>query len=281
MHVECAGFESNISGRPAEDFPPTATVEDGHIAVVDPKEFRQAISQVVFAAASDDSRPVLTGVFGEVSGNHIKLVAADGFRLAVKTLELADTAAEGFKFLVPARTLSEVARLLNNQESNVEFTVTPNRSQVVFRLEEVEIVSSLLSGNYPKYSNLIPSTHATRMCVNSDDFKRATRTASIFARNNGGIVRLQSGESDSGANLLRISAQTEEIGDNKGEIPVRIEGEAESKIAFNVSYLTDFLNVVEGDVVMELTSASSPGVVKPDNSEGYTVVIMPMFVQWP
>ncbi len=280
VHVECAGFESNISGRPAEDFPPIPTVTDGHVAVVNPKDFQQAISQVVFAAASDDNRPVLTGVFGEVEGNDMKLVAADGFRLAVTSVVLSDTPAEGFEFLVPARTLSEVGRLLNNQESDVEFTVTPRRTQVVFRLDEVEIVSTLLAGKFPAYSNLIPAAHSTQICANSDDFRRATRTASIFARDNGGIVRLQSEGSGGGEEFLRISAQSDEIGDNKGVIPVRIEGETESKIAFNVNYLTDVLDVVQGEVVMELSSAASPGVVKPGDSDDYKVVIMPMFVQW-
>ncbi len=280
INVKCAGFECNISGTPASDFPPIPTVKDGHMATVEPGVFQEAISQVVFAAAADDNRPVLSGVYGEVSADEMKLVAADGFRLAIKSVALGKPAEEDFTFLVPAKTLSEVGRLLNNQEGSVEFTVTPNDNQVVFRLEEVEIVSNLLSGAFPNYENLIPAGHKTRVVVNSDDFRRATRSAAIFARDNGQVVRLQSGANAKGEEHLCISAQTEEVGDNKGEIPASFEGETDAKIAFNSRYLTDFLNTVEGDVHVDLNSDSTPGVVKPVDSDKYQVIIMPMFVQW-
>ncbi len=280
LNVKCVSFESNISGSPADDFPPIPAVEGGLAAKIEPDVLREAISRVSFAAATEDSRPVLTGVKTEISGDDFKFAAADGFRLAVYSGKLAEPPSEDIEFLIPARVLNEISRLLGIQQKSVEFMVTPSSNQALFRVEDVEIVSSLIAGNFPNYNQLIPQSHTTRVVLNSDDFLRATRTAAIFARDGSGIIRLQMGAGEEDApGHLTVSSRAEEVGDNEGQLGAKVEGE-DAKIAFNSKYLTDVLDVLSGDVAMEVSSPSSPGVLKPVEGDDYVHVVMPMFVQW-
>ena len=280
LNIKCVSFESNISGTPADDFPPIPAVADGVAAKIEPGVLREAIDRVSFAAAVEDSRPVLTGVKTEITGSDFKFAAADGFRLAVYSGKLAEPPSEDIEFLIPARVLSEISRLLGTQQRAVEFMVTPSSNQALFRVEDVEIVSSLIAGSFPNYNQLIPQSHTTRVVIDSDNFLRATRIAAIFARDGNGIIRLQaSGGEEEAPGRLTVSSRSEEIGDNEGQLGAAVEGE-DAKIAFNTQYITDVLEVINGDVAMEVSSPSSPGVIKPAEGEDYVHVVMPMYVQW-
>ena len=281
LALRCARFEANINGTDAEDFPPIPTVESGVTARVERGVLRDAIDYVAFAAATEDSRPVLTGIKVEMSGDDFTFAAADGFRLAVFKQKLASEVDEDLSFIVPARALQEVNRLIGSQEGPVEFMVTPSKSQVLFRLEGVEIVSQLIQGTFPNYSQLIPDKYEARVVVERAAFLSATRTASIFARDGSGIVRLQATAADGAPGRLTISSRAEELGDNQGEIDATIEGGEESKIAFNSKYLAEVLDVLgEGEVSLETTTPSSPGVLRGSGNDSYVHVVMPMFVQW-
>ena len=281
LELKCARFEARISGVDAKDFPPIPKVDEGITTKVEVEALRQGISQVVFAAATEESRPVLTGVDAEFDGDLLTLAAADGFRLAVYKLPLAVPVSTKTEVIIPARTLNELNRLVVDQEEAVEITVNPNKSQALFRLKNTELVSQLVQGTFPNYAQLIPQSYSTRAVVDVAEFLRATRTASIFARDGSGIVRLliaPGGELTPGK--VTVSARSEEIGDDVGEIDATVEGE-EAKIAFNGKYLTDVLSVLgETQVALETTNPSSPGVVRPVGVDNYIHVVMPMFVQW-
>ena len=281
LALRCASFEAHINGTDAEDFPPIPNVDSGVVGKIDPKVLRDAITHVAFAAATEDSRPVLTGVKVEITGDDFTFAAADGFRLAVYKGKLAEAMPEEINFIIPSKAMQEVSRAIASQEELVEFTVTPNKSQALFKLNNVEIVSQLIQGTFPNYSQLIPQSYGTRAVVGLDDFLRATRTASIFAKDGSGIVRLQMSGGDNGSTgRLRISSRAEELGDNQGEISAQVEGD-DSKIAFNAKYLSEVLDVLgSGEVALETTSPSSPGVLKQVNNDHYIHVVMPMFVQW-
>lgn len=281
LALHCASFEAHINGTDAEDFPPIPNVDSGVVGKIDPKVLRDAITHVAFAAATEDSRPVLTGVKVEITGDDFTFAAADGFRLAVYKGKLAEALPEEINFIIPSKAMQEVSRAIASQEDLVEFTVTPNKSQALFKLNNVEIVSQLIQGTFPNYSQLIPQSYGTRAVVGLDDFLRATRTASIFAKDGSGIVRLQMSGGDNGSTgRLRISSRAEELGDNQGEISAQVEGD-DSKIAFNAKYLSEVLDVLgSGEVALETTSPSSPGVLKLVNNDDYIHVVMPMFVQW-
>ena len=281
LGLKCARFEARISGVDAKDFPPIPKIEDGITAKVEVDALRQGLSRVVFAAASEDSRPVLTGIDAEFDGDLLTLAAADGFRLAVYKVPLVSPVSQKTEVIIPARTLAELNRLMTDQEEAVEITVNPNKSQTLFRLKNVELVSQLVQGTFPQYSQLIPQSHSTRVVVDVAQFLRAAKTASIFASDGGGIVRLviaPGGELTPGK--ITISARSEEIGDDVGEIDAIVEGD-EAKIAFNGKYLIDVLSVLrETQVALEITNPSSPGVLRPVGVDNYIHVVMPMFVQW-
>jgi DNA polymerase-3 subunit beta len=281
VSLRCARYEARISGIDAKDFPPIPTVEEGITTSIDTESLRQAITQVVFAAASEESRPVLTGIDAKFEDNNLTLAAADGFRLAVHKLKVLQPVSQKLEAIIPAKTLAELNRLMADQEEPVEVTVNPNKSQVLFKLKNIEMVSQLIQGTFPQYEQLIPQTSGTKATVDVGEFLRATRTAAIFARDGTGIVRLiatPGGELTPGK--MTVSARSEEIGEDQGEIDAIVQGN-EAKIAFNSKYLIDVLSVIkEAQVVMETTSPSSPGVLRPVGSDNYTHVVMPMFVQW-
>jgi DNA polymerase-3 subunit beta len=279
MELKCARHEAHISGLDAADFPAIPKITEGMNVKVKAADLRLAIRQVVFAAASEESRPVLTGVHAEFEGDKLTLAAADGFRLAVHKMSLAAPAASKMAIIIPARSLNELNRLLGDQEEPLEITVNSQKSQVFFRMRNVEMVSQLIQGTFPNYSQLIPQSYGTKAVVNLSEFLRVTKSASIFARDGSGIVRLQIMPKD-GKGKLAISARAEEIGDNVGEIDAHVEG-AEAKIAFNSKYLVDVLEVIgEKEVALETTTSSSPGVIRPVGKDNYIHVVMPMFVQW-
>ncbi len=281
LGLKCARFEARISGVDAKDFPPVPKVEGGISTKVEVEALRQAIGQVAFAAATEESRPVLTGVDAEFDGDTLTLAAADGFRLAVYKLPLAQAVTQKTEVIIPARTLAELNRLIADQEEAVEITVNPEKGQALFKLKDIELVSQLIQGSFPNYSQLIPKKYSTRTVISVADFLMATKTASIFARDGSGIVRLvvaPGGEMTPGK--VTVSARSEEVGDDVGEIDAMVEGE-ESKIAFNGKYLVDVLSVLhEAQVALETTNPSSPGVLKPVGVDNYIHVVMPMFVQW-
>ena len=281
LGLKCARFEARISGVDAKDFPPIPRVEGGIATKVEVEALRQGIGQVAFAAATEESRPVLTGVDAEFDGDTLTLAAADGFRLAVYKLPLAQAVSQKTEVIIPARTLGELNRLMADQEEAVEITVNPEKGQALFRLKDIELVSQLIQGSFPNYSQLIPKKFNTKAVISVADFLRATKTASIFARDGSGIVRLvvaPGGEMTPGK--VTVSARSEEIGDDVGDIDAMVEGE-EAKIAFNGKYLSDVLGVLhEAQVALETTNPSSPGVLKPVGSDNYIHVVMPMFVQW-
>jgi DNA polymerase-3 subunit beta len=282
LHISCARNEATMAGGSADDFPPVPSVDDGLVLKLEPKQFKRAVSQVEFAAAADDTRPVLTGIHTLAEGEELTLAAADGFRLAVHKLPLKQEVAERIEVIIPARALREVVRLIGDDDEPIEMAFNAARSQILFRMKTVELVATLIQGTFPNYSQLIPQSFTTKATIDMKQFLQETRIAGIFARDGAGIVRIQLEPSENGnAGKLTISARAEEIGEHRGEMDVKMDGES-AKIAFNSKYLQDVLSVLDAEsVALETTSPSSPGVIRPlDTGDSYVHVVMPMFVQW-
>ena len=278
LRLTCANNQARIIGTDAEEFPPLPTVEGGIKALIDPKALHSAISQVVFAVATEDSRPVLTGIRMELEDDRFTLAAADGFRLAVHKGVLAQGVSEPTSAIIPAKAFAELNRLLGDQEQPVEVVLDPGKGQVLFRLKDAEVISQLIQGTFPNYAQLLPEGYTTRAMLPVQEFLRATRTSSIFARDSSGIVRLHVLPGETGT--LQVVARAEEVGENNTDLKAEVEGD-EAKIAFNSRYLLDVLGVIDEDkVALEVTTPSSPGVLRPVGSDSYVTVIMPMFVQW-
>ena len=154
---------------------------------------RTAIGQTVFAAATEESRPVLTGILAEFEEDRVTLAAADGFRLAIHRGSLEEVISNPLSVIIPSRALNELSRFLGDQEEPVEMMITPAKGQVMFRIrgkDTVEMVSQLLQGAFPNYDQLIPQTYTTRAILDLPTILRAARTAAIFARDGSNIIRM-------------------------------------------------------------------------------------------
>lgn len=281
LKLESGRSKAHINGIDADDFPPIPQISDGIAIKVGVAALREAIIQVAFGAATEETRPALTGINVEFEGEKLVLAAADGFRLAVHTTTLDTPVDEKITVIIPARTLNEVNRLLGDQEEPVEIIINKQKSQVLFHLKDADLVSQIIQGSFPDYSQVIPQSYTTRAVLDVDQFLKATKMSSIFARDASGIIRLVvTPGPELGHGKITISAQAEEVGGNVTEIDALVDGE-EAKIAFNVRYLNDVLGVIkQSQVALEVTTTSSPGVIRPLGVDNYVHVIMPMFVQW-
>ena len=274
VKMHCLRTDGNIRGVNADEFPAIPTVEDGVVFPQPAHVLKEMINQVAIAAATDDSRPIFTGVLTKI-GQSITMVAADGFRLGLRSAEQEGGPEQEITLIVPAKSLLELARILpdgKGQDEIVEIALTPNKNQVMFKTASVELVSRLIEGQFPNYQQIMPKEWKTQVVVPTSEFLNAAKTASFFARDSANIVRLhiESGE-------LTVRAESTELGDNESKIDAVVEGEPSADIAFNAKYLTDALNVVESEQIkLEIVNAGSPGVIRPVDSTDYVHVIMPM-----
>lgn len=280
LQYRCAQVEATIKGIDAGEFPiiPTAE-EDGDAMIVPPDLLKEMVTQVAFAAATDESRPILTGVLMDFNEDQLTLAAADGFRLSVRTARLEAPVGQKIRVIVPARALNELARIVGDQQAPVEITVTPNRNQILFHLEGIDVVSQLIEGNFPDYKQIIPKSTETRTVVDTAAFLKAVRRAYIFAGFAANIVRLSMGaEKELQPGQLTVRAEAAEVGDNVETLSAQVEGPA-MEIAFNARYLIDVLSIIgTAQTAVETTSSSSPGVIRPVGADGFTHVVMPMHI---
>ena len=284
LEIKCGRFEATISGTDSEEFPPIPSVDQGIRVQVDSQTLKTGINQTVVAAATEESRPVLTGIKLEVNEDQFTLAAADGFRLAVYKGNVERAVDEPISVIIPARTLTEISRFIGDQQELIDVVVSPSGAQALFRLTNVEVVTQLIHGNFPTFAEILEDAMKdtkTTVDVELDKFLSATRSASIFARDSSGIVRmkLSPGEGDNSGQIT-ISSRAEELGENIGEIDGLVTGE-ESQIAFNSKYLLDVLSAIKTDNVSLTTSGPSrAGVFKATDSDHYMHLVMTMFVQW-
>ncbi len=282
LNLKCARYEANIKGIDASEFPevPTAESIGGQNNLhLEADTFRRMIDQAVFAAATDESRPILTGVLAKFHQGSLTLAAADGFRLAVTSADVGVDLDAATNVIIPARALSELARISADQKDPIELLITPQRNQILFHLSNTDLVSQLIEGNFPDYNQIVPKAHNTRAVIVTQDLLKAVKVAFLFARDAANIIRFQvvPGSELSPGQVI-ITGTSAEFGDNVSEIDSTIEGD-ELEIAFNARYMIDALSVVgTPEVAIETSTASSPGVIRPVGGDNFLCVIMPMHI---
>ncbi len=281
LNLRCARFESNIKGIDAQEFPivPTASIGEAVIKL-EPSSLRAMIDQVVFAAATDESRPILTGVLVQFNEDNMTMAAADGFRLSVKAATLKQNFGDMMEVIIPARALMELGRISGDQEQPVEVIITPARKQILFHLQDIDLVSQLIEGKFPDYNQIIPKGYSTRSVIDTTSFLKAVRVSHLFARDSANIVKLEI--TPTGDELMNgritLVATSAELGDNVADVDASIEGNP-MEIAFNAKYLIDVLSIIDSpQVVLETSAASSPGVLRAIGDDKFTHVIMPMHI---
>jgi DNA polymerase-3 subunit beta len=282
LNLKCARYEANIKGIDASEFPdvPTAeTIGGRNNFYLEADTFRQMIDQVVFAAATDESRPILTGVLAKFHQGGLTLAAADGFRLSVASADVGVDLDETTSIIIPARALSELARVSADEEDPIELIITPQRNQILFHLANTDLVSQLIEGNFPDYNQIIPKGHSTRTLVGTQELLKAVKVAFLFARDAANIIRFNIVPgNDLTPGQIIITGTSTEFGDNVSEMDASIEGDT-IEIAFNARYMIDALSVVgTPEVALETSTSSSPGVIRPADGDNFLCVVMPMHI---
>ncbi len=272
LHIRAGRFESNIKGIPADDFPTVQTAGERPVTRIEQKVLRQALDETAFAAASDEARPILTGVLARFEGDQLTLAAADNYRIAVKRVTVLDPVEE-MSVVIPARALHELARILTDTDDPVSIVLAHSRNQLLFHVEGVDLVTRLIDGQYPNYQSVLPASHATRAVLDREELLRAVRPAALIAHESANIVKLGVGlDGDPG---ITVSANAE-VGDHVGHVEAAVEGDG-TTIAFNARFLADVLTNVDADqFALELNGPLSPGVFKPVGDDRYVHVVMPL-----
>jgi DNA polymerase-3 subunit beta len=272
LHIRSGRFESNIKGISADDFPTVQTAGERPITRISQKVLKQALDETAFAAASDEARPILTGVLARFEGDQLTLAAADNYRIAVKTITILDPVEET-SVVIPARALHELSRVLADVEDPVSVVLAHARNQVLFHLDGIDLVSRLIDGQYPNYQSVLPANHTTRVVLDREELLRAVRPAALIAHESANIVKLGVGiDGDAG---ITVSANAE-VGDHVGRIEAAVEGDG-TTIAFNARFLADVLTNVDADqFALELNGPLSPGVFRPIGDDRYVHVVMPL-----
>ena len=278
LNVRGGTSTNDIKCIDAQEFPPLPVPDFDGAVQINVGDFREMIHQVVFAASSDEARPVLMGVLVQVDKDKLTMAAADGFRLSVRKAVLSTPSAGSVSAIVPAQALKELARVATDADEPIYMVLPKGRGQVVFRVKDVEVVSQLIDGTFPDYQQIIPRSYKSRTLVSTSSLLKACKQAEIFAREGSNVARfnIKTGQGDMQPSEVEISATSEETGKNETIVEATVDGGG-LLIAFNVKFLREALEVIRTpNVALETSAPNAPGVVKPVGDDQFLHVIMPM-----
>lgn len=273
LEITSPTSHTKIKGISADEFPVIPNVEKENTFKIPTRILEKAITQTVFAASTNTSRPVLSGVLFNVSNGILKVVATDSYRLAEKTITLEEKTDLDIECIVPAKTVMELGKLLARvEEKEVEVSISKN--QVLFVAGDIRLMSRLIEGKFPPYEKVVPKETKTKMEILDDALANVVRRVSLFARENNNSIKL-SATSDG---KLTVSTDETRIGEEKAELDIKMEGE-DNKITLNAQYLLDVLNYIQSDNIhLEIDDKLSPAVVRPAKEKDYVYIIMPLKV---
>jgi len=263
---------------PADDFPNVPTTEGDPIIKVNAYNFADAIAKTSFAAGTDDSRPVLTGVLFEITEKTMSLVAIDGFRLSKKILHLKSVIKEQLKEVVPAKSLSEVEKLIRDvseKDDDIEIYLMSNKNQMLFKIGDVELSTRLIEGKFPDYEQILPKDKKLELLINKKEFEDTLKIVSIFARNVVGNKAKFSVDVDN--SLVKLAANVVDVGSNESKIKVsEVEGD-ELETGFNVKFLQDMAGSISSkEIKFQSNGPTAPGVFLDTKDKDFLHVVMPM-----
>lgn len=269
LSIVSGGFEASIPCVSKEEFPPLPKQDKAKGAEIPKEMFLQALELVLFAAATDEGRPILTGVKIQKAEKGTLFVATDGYRLSLKKVDLA--MGESLDITIPAKTLIEVLHIGPEEENKNIVLKTIDEAQLGFFFGETEIYTRILDGEYPNFEKILPKKYTTKIILDKEKFLQAVKSASIFARDNANIIRFIITEGE-----ITISANTPQIGQNKVVLEGEVEGEG-GEIAFNSRFVLDFLShFQEEKLQLEMTGSLNPGVFRSTTDDSYLHIIMPV-----
>jgi DNA polymerase-3 subunit beta len=281
LSVSCKNHSTKIKGQPATDFPLIPQIGKTNPYILNYHQFRQAIGQVIFAVSISETRPEINGVLFNFADNKLVLAATDSYRLAEKSINLDKKSTGGPKqVIVPTRTLQELQRILGSFKdpaaiSDVEdIKIYLAENQILFVLDNIELISRLVEGQYPDYQQIIPQQSNTKIVLNVSEFINATKATSLFARSGIYDVNL---EFLPGKKEATVSSANNQLGENVSRLSGEASGDNNS-IVVNYRYLLDGLQNIDSDQVeVSIINSSSPAVLKPISKDAdYLYIIMPI-----
>ncbi|MFH1749767.1 MAG: DNA polymerase III subunit beta [bacterium] len=272
LNIQSDNYQAKISGIESGEFPVIPTIKEDQGFEVSARQIEEAIPKVTIACATDESRPVLSGVLFNFTENKLKLVSTDSYRLAEQTVRLGSKL-DLPKVIVPAKTMQEVHRIISaysNTKDKLKINISEN--QILFKFDnDAEVSSRLIEGAFPSYEQIIPASPSTIVLTNKKQFLSAIKGASLFSQNTANNVRVKT-EKD---NLI-ILAQSNQIGDSKIQVKSDVQGE-NIEIAFNARFIIDALNNMSGESVeLGLTEKLAPARIINPKDKDYIYVIMPL-----
>lgn len=271
LTLSSTSSQTKIKGIAAEEFPVIPKVPKENTIKVSTKDLNSAITQTVFAASTNTSRPVLSGVLLDLDRENLKIVATDSYRLAERKITLKEKTSISLQSVIPARTIIELGKILSKaQEDDLEINLTKN--QVLFTIGSIELTSRLIEGKFPDYEKIIPKSSKTKITVSTEDLSLVVKRVSLFARENNNSIKVAA----TNDGKLVISTEETKIGEEKAEVSVKVEGE-NNKIALNAQYLLDVLTFIQADkVLVEVDDKLAPAVIRPSENKDYVYIIMPL-----
>ncbi len=276
LKISTQGFSSSVSGMNSVDFPPVPRILGKGAIRLSKKDLIEALSQVSFAASTDETRPILTGVLFIFERGSLTLVATDGFRLSQKKVFLKGIKS-GRRVILPKSALSEISRLSGEVEE-ISFSFKDKENQVVFALSNAVLSSRTLEGEFPSFEKIIPKDSSYKVNLDREEFLRAVKLAAVFARDSANIVGINLKR-----DLIEISAESPHTGQQKTEVDAKVEGEVGKKgfeINFNYRFLEDLLNALSGEEVqVEFSNPNAPGVFTDPKDKNFLHLIMPVRIQ--
>jgi DNA polymerase-3 subunit beta len=280
LSVSTTNNSAQFNTIPSDDFPSVVGVGKlKPLLKVSKEDMLLAIGRVLFSAASDDVKPVLTGIRVEIKGDTLSFVSADALRLSKQSVKLSGKVSDEMNLLVPSKAMGELAHVLTEVEGDddiVELYVIEDKNQVLFRFGDIDIVSRLIDGQFPEYQQIIPTGFKTRSVFNRSDFANSLKVTNIIARSVIGNKMIL--DLDSKKNTITMSATQSDVGSNESVVEVEMEGDA-TKMAFSGRFLSDMLNNIGGeDIEFECSEPTKPGVFKVKEDDSFIHLIMPMML---
>jgi DNA polymerase-3 subunit beta len=269
--IRCGASFYKIHGLSADEFPPMPKFKDDKKVSLQQENVKAMMKKTSFAISTDESRYVLNGIFFSLKDNKMTLVATDGRRLALADEEVDISEKSSGEFIVPAKAVNELNRLLQ-EKGDVEIKFGENQASFALKDDKgfsVLLITKLIEGNYPNYKQVIPGETKERIALAREELLQALRRAEIMTSEKANSVKLTFGK-----NNLAITANTPEVGEARESLAVNYKGK-EMAIAFNPRYLIDALSALtEDEVFFELIDELSPGVLKINGP--FLYVVMPM-----
>ena len=268
LRIKSGTYQSTINGMLPDEFPALPEISANQEVTLAPSLLKRAIQQTVLVASTDDTRPVLTGVYCHTHEGQLYLAATDGYRLAERNLGPNE---QEISAIIPAQTLQDVLRVMSDDLPEVKVIFDEN--QVRFLCDDVEITSRLIDGTFPDYRQLVPATSDISVMIDKSEFTRITKVASLFARESGGSVTLKASDNDQRLSIHSVASQ---LGENTSEAEAEVS--AAGQVTLNSRYLIEGLGCVdEPRVRFSFSGKLSPCVLTGVEAEqGYKHIIMPL-----